>query len=765
MTGAITALPAAVPTGTVVTQGQTASNNGTGNTTNNGTGNTTNNGGPAAQTYTGVLYTADTPPAPVGYIATELHKIPTLEQHQMAEEFFTKIDNATPDLLQLNALKKAVAFLVGVPETSMVKLMFAPGFGTPSVNGQSPLDDTILGLTGEGGPDIGFPEVLVLDSNQLTAKVNCLVPTDQKVKTDLTATPQFGNFLLNPLHVTTKEDIYRWAVIPAFYCYDGVHQDLSAAVLYERLMLCTTQSSMITHAQTFLRAMLVGKLRGGDTKPWIAPEDWRKVAPVEAKIWRKQKCEEIFPTLFTPAPTIPAGPPPASTTTTAITAQNQFGPEFFLQMYKIMREEVTKTSFVEEKKEDMGNTDLKISEMEARTMKWLCGHNIASDNSVLPSWFHQILAKHQTDNDKDMIIASALTQQARFEDQRITIYPELRNMIRKRAWTGNEAGAIPQFAQACYGLTPFAMLDLTLEEVANMEHDHQLENTATTITFSDLKGAKKKMKASIPADGYKWLASLLEYTNLLQNLFGSGSPMYLRMLDLCKALRRYDINVILLLSHLAKAAISWCTHLQSRHYAHGKMHLEHPGGELLPEFKWMYNMVCSGQVHNVSIATLPRQLQRATGPKPPEGGTGGNTPQETTSLLGKRSFRGEDISDERLAKLLKLEEQEKNRNNPSKIREPWNSELKAQLADPLKRAKYPSLHRITQYCKLTSQDTLVPNVDRKTCRNFLVLGKCRWGPKCTMHHKTATEEQTASILEKLEQFIAKPEDIPAGKQS
>lgn len=717
------------------------------------------------QQYTPVLYTAATPPAPVGHIATEIHKVSTIEQRKNAEDLFTLLSQPQPQLIHLNNKKWQVAALLGVPETSKVKMVYGLGFGTTPVGTPAPLTDKLLALTGEAGPDIGLPDVIALDSKALTTKTECLVPTDAAVQTELTANPQFGEFLLNPLNVTTKAQILRGAVIPAFYCYDGLHNDICAAELYERLLLITDPTPMVHHALDFLRAMVVGKLRRSDEKPWVSPDEWRKVVPVEAKMWKKTRSEELFPALFQTQAPIPAGLPPPG--------NSQFTPEFFLQMFQLMQAQTAQkpaqtvsTAIVEEKKEESGG-GMKISDLESRIMKRMCGYNPDSDDSVFPTWFKQLMAKHQTDNDKDMIVANALTKQGRFEDHKITVHPELRATVRKRTWTGNEAGAVPQYPQACYGITPFAMLDLTQDEVAILEYDHQIEASATTLTVNDLKGTKKKLKATVPENGYKWLSVIFQFTNYLQNLFGSCGEMYTRMLDLSKAIRDYDINIILNLPLAAKAAVLWIIHLQARHYAHGRMHIEYQGGALLPCFKHMYNMVLAGQLHLVSIASLPGQLLKSpTAGKPPGGnrGGGGGDPG-TKNGNGKRVFAGEEISEERLAKLLKLEEREKTRTTPGKVREQWNQALKDKLAEPLKIAKYPSLHRICQYCKLTSQDTLAPGIDRKTCRNFLVLGKCRWGNNCTMNHKTATEEQATTILAKLEEFIAKPDGIPPGKHN
>lgn len=311
------------------------------------------------------------------------------------------------------------------------------------------------------------------------------------------------------------------------------------------------------------------------------------------------------------------------------------------------------------------------------------------------------------------------------------------------------------YAYACHGLTPFAMLDLTTDEQAQLQYEDEIFHLANSISPSDIKNTKKKLVPTVPEDGIKWRSMILKLTNLSRNLFTADCPYYQRMLKVSTIIRGYQLETLQALPHAAKAAILWICHLQARHFAQGKMFPGNPEGEQLPAFQWMISMLQAGQIHKISYAGIPAQLLAE---KPTSKRKFGEITED------KNSF-----TDERLAKLLRLErkleqqimDKEKRGNN---AREPWNETLKGKLLVPLKTAKFPSLNRVCKFCNITNQADIAPDIGKRHCRNYLVLGRCKYGDKCNLDHKTATDAQATSILTKLEEFIAKPEDL-AGMSS
>lgn len=655
----------------------------------------------------------------------------------------------------------------------MLKTMFAVNFGTAPIGSTSQIKDKLLLLSGDGDSNLGPPDLFVIPSKDLRDKVVLLAPSDDILQAELTAqSPTIGKHLICPLNVQATVTTMRIAPYPHYLGLDGLHQDISAMDMYERLLMSTFRSPMIQHAMDFCRAAVVGPLRQTDKKGYVDQSVWYNMPPAEAKRWRKQACESFFPSLFPPlagtilppppppAPTAPApapimAPPPAPHTgppafspavAAAAAAQAaisssplNFNEELMKALVLSLQAQAQNQShrpfsFQEEKKSEEPESMLnKISAHEATLMRTLCGLPPNVDESHFPTWYTHLFNKNQSKNDKDMIIAEALTSGLKFQDARIPIYPELKTMIRDRTWTGGEAGGDPMYSHACFGLTVFAMLDLSETDKAQMEFMAQYLQGATHITTADIKSTKTKLIAKVPENGTKWRNMLLQYTNLLLNLFHADSRMYVRMAQLCKALHRYDISILDALSITAKASILWIVHLQSRHYAQGKMYPNNPEGELLPAFEFMINEIQAGKIHQVSHAGVPAPL--------------------LANSIDKRKG-DKDPLDNRDPKKLKLTPG----SEKDKVQAPWNEKLKKLLAAPLRKANNPSLKQICRYCKLPENDPVV-KAETNQCRAYLLFGKCRFGKTCRFSHDTATEDQADAILEKFQPFLNSPEEL------
>ena len=223
------------------------------------------------------------------------------------------------------------------------------------------------------------------------------------------------------------------------------------------------------------------------------------------------------------------------------------------------------------------------------------------------------------------------------------------------------------------------------------------------------------------------------FTNLLFLVFTSSPPLYRKCLEIVKALWEYPSEVMAKLPLHAKASILWILHLQSRHFAQGKMVPDAAGNDTcLPAFAQMYHSICSSNIHLVSVAGLPSKLTLL----PSVGKT-------------KRKIEGDAGDDEapRESKKKKQEEQQ------------WNGKLKAALAEPLCVARSPGLLQIKQYCGLADGDPILPNTAAKDCRHYLLLGCCRYGATCKFAHGTATDAQAAVAIGKLEKFISAPDGL------
>ena len=60
-------------------------------------------------------------------------------------------------------------------------------------------------------------------------------------------------------------------------------------------------------------------------------------------------------------------------------------------------------------------------------------------------------------------------------------------MIRKRDWTGQDTGKYPAYANATKGLSPFALIDISDDDVATMMTEYEALDQATSTTAAEHK--------------------------------------------------------------------------------------------------------------------------------------------------------------------------------------------------------------------------------------------------------------------------------------
>ena len=114
------------------------------------------------------------------------------------------------------------------------------------------------------------------------------------------------------------------------------------------------------------------------------------------------------------------------------------------------------------------------------------------------------------------------------------------------------------------------MLDLTEDQVAKMEFDQQFLGEFSNITPADIKRSNTKLIVSIKESSEQWKQILLHFTNLLLALFKVECPLYQKMVEIVKDVRKYNTQTLEGLPRHAKASILCIIHLQARHFAQGK---------------------------------------------------------------------------------------------------------------------------------------------------------------------------------------------------
>ena len=285
------------------------------------------------------------------------------------------------------------------------------------------------------------------------------------------------------------------------------------------------------------------------------------------------------------------------------------------------------------------------------------------------------------------------------------------------------------------GLSPFVMVDLSKDGIAEIRQASDDLAKATSVSILDHKAPQAKVTAATPPDAHGFMLMLKRYTNLLFALFSAQSPLYIQMYSIVKALQDYSQVARDNLTHEVKISILWIILLQSRWYAQGKMVGDNA---CLGEFTHMVNLIkaknCAGITHDEAPSKLlmhPEKGTKQLAAVPGGGGsTGGQAPATDDSTVPPK---------------------------PKKqcLNHLHSKELEEFFKDANAAAGNPLLKRICEYYGITAEQ-LVPDLANNDCRNFLVTGRCMFGPACKFYHRTATKKQIAMITSKLQRYKKDP---------
>jgi len=96
----------------------------------------------------------------------------------------------------------------------------------------------------------------------------------------------------------------------------------------------------------------------------------------------------------------------------------------------------------------------------------MCGLPDGYGDNMFLKWHRGIFARNQDEKDKDLVITNAISKLFIYEDAEVPLYPSLLNIIIKWDWTGQDVGKRGALANTAKSLSPFAMVDLTEDDVA-----------------------------------------------------------------------------------------------------------------------------------------------------------------------------------------------------------------------------------------------------------------------------------------------------------
>ena len=363
------------------------------------------------------------------------------------------------------------------------------------------------------------------------------------------------------------------------------------------------------HALALCRSCIVRQWRNTDTKPFISAQDFNQLMPAQGRTWGQRKFRTFFPTLqvgppVPPSPVQAAAQPPAGPAAQPIF---QFDVAVFQQYLAQQREGAMQ--FEDKEKDDKPAGLAKVSTMEIKHMKIMCGLKEVDAEETLPKWYRDLFHRHQDEKDKQNIITSAIKQTSFFEDAEVPLYPALVKMILKQDWLAGDLGKWAAYVNATKGISPFAMLDMTEEDVAIMTEEYDDMTRATSVTAVEYNNARVQIKAQVPTSSEEFMEMLKRYTNLLFAIFSSQSPLYVELPAIIKALKSLSLNARSKLGHDTKASIILIILLQPRRYAQGEIIGEEA---CLWEFSNMQTNLLVKNCQVISHIELPDLLKEQT---------------------------------------------------------------------------------------------------------------------------------------------------------
>ena len=208
------------------------------------------------------------------------------------------MDGTSPALLRLNEVNQVNVALVNVPKTHLVKVVHSVGVGTSPI-GETPtqVDGKLLFLHGDGNQEFGPPQPLCLPESMAEKKTMAVMTEVQFYNTITSKGATYTYPLLAKSNGTNSEQTTQMAPIPPYLVYDGFEKDLDTALVLERILNFSTETSnMLTHLHKCLRACLPSH-NVGDNKPNVGNNELAAAPSMAAQRWAKYKFSKCFPAL------------------------------------------------------------------------------------------------------------------------------------------------------------------------------------------------------------------------------------------------------------------------------------------------------------------------------------------------------------------------------------------------------------------------------------------------------------------------------------
>ena len=190
-----------------------------------------NPGQPPAPAYTPQIFNG-TLPAAHAAIAKSIQAVEENVQRQHAKKLYKFLSTPESNMLELNLDTNPRTAFINLPKSQKVKLLFCRGVEASGIGRTSVVNNKFLWLCGNGGQDIGAPSPVTFPTTaQEMQTVACMSEEifEQRLR------DKGGEVYAWPLAarrtVTTTANIMQITPIPAFLVYNGIDEDLDAAVV------------------------------------------------------------------------------------------------------------------------------------------------------------------------------------------------------------------------------------------------------------------------------------------------------------------------------------------------------------------------------------------------------------------------------------------------------------------------------------------------------------------------------------------------------
>jgi hypothetical protein len=129
--------------------------------------------------YENLFFTNDTLPGVNTNIGNIINNTSIEDQCNQCIDFYTFLSDENHQLSQLNLDTITCVAIIGMPGSSLIKVVYGPGIGVSPIGQHTTIDKRLLLLHGDGGPDIGTPQPFTLPITTFEKNVTATMTLEQ----------------------------------------------------------------------------------------------------------------------------------------------------------------------------------------------------------------------------------------------------------------------------------------------------------------------------------------------------------------------------------------------------------------------------------------------------------------------------------------------------------------------------------------------------------------------------------------------------------